>query len=197
MSAAPLLPSTEPLRRKCFTRDEVDHLTATGFFEGQRYELVDGDLYDKTGQSPPHAGVIRRLLALLPKAFPDLLVQAQLPIEVSVDDRERCLPEPDIAVLPENKPEFDRRHPRGDEVVLLIEVADSSPGLDLSRKVTLYAAAGAPEYWVVDLARRMVVVHRRPDGVLYRLVELLGVTDSVRLEGRPESIRVADILPDV
>ena len=98
MSAAPLLPSTtDPLRRKRFTRDEVDHLSATGFFQGQRYELIDGDLYDKMGQNLPHAGVIRRLLTLLPKAYPAFLVQAQLPIEVSVGDRDRSLPEPDIA----------------------------------------------------------------------------------------------------
>jgi Uma2 family endonuclease len=197
MSAAPLLPSTaEPLRRKRFTRDEVDHLSATGFFQGQRFELIDGDLYDKMGQNPPHAGVIRRLLTLLPRAYPDFLVQAQLPIEVSVGDRERSLPEPDIAVLPENKPEYDRRHPYGNEVLLLIEVADSSAGLDLSRKVTLYAAAGVPEYWVVDLVRRMVVVHRRPDGAMYRRVELLSLQDTVGLEGRPESIPVSEILPD-
>jgi Uma2 family endonuclease len=197
MSAAPLLPSTaEPLRRKRFTRDEVDHLSATGFFQGQRFELVDGDLYDKMGQNPPHAFAISLLLEALAKSFPPGSIRVQLPIEVAGPDRDTSLPEPDVALLAERKPEYRKRHPRGDEVLLIVEVADSSAGLDLSRKATLYAAAGVPEYWVVDLVRRMVVVHRRPDGVLYRLVELLGVADSVGLEGRPESIPVSEILPE-
>jgi Uma2 family endonuclease len=196
MSAAPLLPSTaEPLRRKRFTRDEVDYLSATGFFQGQRFELVDGDLYDKRGQNPPHAFAIGLLLEALAKLFPPGSIRVQLPLEVSGPDRETSLPEPDVALLAERKPEYRNRHPRGDEVLLIVDVADSSAGLDLSRKVTLYAAAGVPEYWVVDLMRRMVV-HRRPDGGLYRRVELLGVADSVRLEGRPESIPVSKIVPD-
>jgi Uma2 family endonuclease len=66
---------------------------------------------------------------------------------------------------------------------------------DLNRKAALYAAAGVPEYWVLDLVRRMLVVHRRPDGSVYRLVQLFSEDDRVTLEGRVESLRVADILP--
>jgi Uma2 family endonuclease len=191
----PLSPSDAP-RRMQFTRADADRLSAAGVFDGRRFELIDGDLYDKSGQNPPHAAVIRRLSRLLPRVFPDLPVQAQLPIEVSSADRDRSLPEPDFALLRETNPEFDRRHPRGDEALLLIEVADSSLALDLSRKVTPYARAGVPEYWVVDLTRRMVVVHRRADGATYRLAELFAAEDTLTLEGRNEPIRVADILPE-
>ena len=65
MSAALLFPfdtANETLPRKKFTRQEVEHLTAEGFFEGQRYELIDGDLIDKMGQKPPHAVAIQNLL---------------------------------------------------------------------------------------------------------------------------------------
>jgi Uma2 family endonuclease len=99
-------------------------------------------------------------------------------------------------VLAQDLPEYRKRHPRGDELLLAVEVADSSAGFDLSRKVTLYAAAGIREYWVVDLTRRMVVVHRNPDGVTYRLAQLFSEADVLSLEGRTEPLAVADILPD-
>src|ERR1051325_11198506 len=109
MSAAPLLPfqaAADALPRKRFTREEVEHLTETGFFEGQRYELIDGDLFDKMGQNPPHAFTIRRLSAALSRIFSQVLLQIQLPIEVSGADRERSLPEPDLAVLAQDLPDY-------------------------------------------------------------------------------------------
>ena len=156
MSTATLLPpntAAEALPRKRFTREEVDRLTDLGFFDECRYELIDGDLIDKMGQNPPHAFVIRQTAAWLRRIFPDDCVQMQLPIEASPADRRRSLPEPDLAVLAQNRLEFAKRHPRGDELLLVIEVADTSVAFDLSRKAVLYGAAGVPEYWVLDLTR--------------------------------------------
>ena len=118
MSAAHLLPPLtihEP-RRKRFTRAEVQRLLEGGLFEGQRYELIEGDLIDKMGQHPPHAYAIRLVVAWLARIFGFERVQIQLPIEVAPEDRERSSPEPDVAVLAEAKVEYQRRHPRGDEL---------------------------------------------------------------------------------
>jgi Uma2 family endonuclease len=95
----------------------------------------------------------------------------------------------------EPKSEYEFRHPRGDEVLLVIEVSDTSVAFDLSRKAVLYARAGVREYWVLDLARRMLVVHRQPDGTTYRLIQLFSEDDTVSMEGRAESVRVSEILP--
>jgi Uma2 family endonuclease len=198
MSAAPLLPysnAIEILPRKRFTREEFDRLTESGFFKGHRYELIDGDLVDKMGQKPPHASAIRLVLAWLTRIFTDGRIQVQLPIEVSAADHERTLPEPDFAILAEIKPEFTKRHPRGDELLLAIEVADTSAAFDLSRKAVLYAAAGVPEYWVLDLSRRILVVHRQPSAAGYRLIQLLAESDVVSIENRHESVRVNELLP--
>lgn len=198
MSTAPLLPvetAPEALPRKRFTRAEVEHLIETGFFEGQRFELIDGDLIDKMGQNPPHATGIRRAQAWLTKLFGDR-VQSQLPIEAAAADREQSLPEPDVAVLAELKPEYDNdRHPRGDELLLVVEVSDSSAAFDLNRKVVLYANAGVPEYWVLDVTRRVLVVYRQPAGPTYRLRQIFFESDAVSMEGRTETIRVSDLLP--
>ena len=199
MAVAPLLPfqaTPEALPRKRFTREEVEHLITTGFFEGQRYELIDGELLDKMGQNPPHANAIRLTQAWLAGVFGADGVQSQLPIEAAGADRERSLPEPDIAVLAERKPDYHKRHPRGDEFLLVVEVSDTTASFDLNRKAALYAAAGVPEYWVLDLTRRLLVVHRRPDGSTYRLLQLFSEADTVSMEGRSDTVRVSDILPD-
>jgi Uma2 family endonuclease len=123
------------------------------------------------------------------------LIQIQAPIEVSVEDSDRSLPEPDLSVLREDKPEYDERHPRGNELLLVIEVSDSSAAFDLSRKAALYAKAGVPEYWVLELGRRRLAVHRQPDGAEYRLRQFFLESDTVTLDGRSEIISVAALLP--
>jgi Uma2 family endonuclease len=183
------------LFRKRFTRQEVDRLAGLGAFEGQRYELIDGDLIDKMGQNPPHAFSFSLLLSTLLRFLDSTLIRIQLPIEAEEGDRERSLPEPDLAVLAENKSEYLKRHPRGDELLLVIEVSDTTIAFDLSRKAALYARAGVPEYWVLDLGRRRLVVHRRPQDSEYRLIQLFAERDVVSIEGRTETVAVAEILP--
>ena len=183
------------LRRKRFATTEVESLLETDFFAGQRCELIDGDLLDKMGQSPAHAYTIQRGMIALAKLFPIDRIWIQMPVQAGGEDSEYSLPEPDLAVVRERKADYAHRHPRGDEMILVIEVSDTTAAFDLSRKALLYAAAGVPEYWVLDLNRRMLVVHREPDGIQYRQTFLYAPEESISLPGRPESIRVADILP--
>ena len=187
--------AAEALPKKRFSREEVEYLLRSGFFDGQRYELIDGELLDKMGQNPPHANAIRLTQRRLGAFIDPSLIQAQLPIEAGAGDRERSLPEPDLAVLRELKADYDTRHPRGDELLLVIEVSDTTAAFDLSRKAALYASAGVREYWVLDLPRRMLVVHRQPFGATYRVVETFTEGDTVSLENRTESVLVSDLFP--
>src|SRR5689334_11104025 len=197
--AATLTPPVEivdgPLPKKRFTRDEVEWLLRKGFFAGQRYELIDGELIQTMGQDPPHASGIRRLKRWLVSVFGDDPVQIQMPIELSGPDRDYSVPEPDLAVLPKLKLEHEDRHPRADELILAVEVADTTVRLDLTRKVALYAASGLPEYWVLDITRRRLVVHRRPEGAEYREIRIFAEDDLVSVLNRSEKIRVRDLLP--
>jgi Uma2 family endonuclease len=198
MPAAPMpipeIAEAAPARKR-FTREEVDRLAETEVFAGQRYELIDGDLIDKRGQNPPHVSAIQLLLKFLAGLFAVGMIRVQHPMEAAPGDRERSLPEPDVAVLREDKIEHQSRHPRGDEMLLVIEVSDTTAAFDRTRKATLYARAGVPEYWVLDLNRRMLVVHREPDGTQYRQTFLHASEEMVSLPGRSETIRIADILP--
>jgi Uma2 family endonuclease len=198
MSLAPLLDLKlfdEGPPRKRFTRQEVERLTETGLFDGQRYELIDGDLIDKMGQNPAHAFAISLVLDWLASFLGISRIRVQLPIEAAGEDRERSAPEPDLAVLVERKAEHQERQPRGDELVLVVEVADTSRSFDLSRKAILYASSGIPEYWVLDLVRRLLVVHRQPDGTQYRIIHIYSEDDFVSMEGRDEKVQVGNLLP--
>jgi hypothetical protein len=115
-----------------------------GLFAGQRFELIDGDLIDKMGQNPPHANAIRRCKALLEKIFAFELVDVQMPIEAGPADQDRSEPEPDVAVLAEKKPDFDHRHPNGQELALLVEVADTTSAMTPSESATSTPAPAFP-----------------------------------------------------
>ena len=84
----------------------------------------------------------------------------------------------------------------GNELLLVIEISDTSLAFDLGRKATLYAKAGVREYWVLDIGRRRLVVHRRPSGGDYLQILIFNEPDTVTLEGRSEQIRVADLAPE-
>jgi Uma2 family endonuclease len=198
MSAAilPAPPANDEPRRKRFTRSEVDRMQELGFFEGQRYELIEGELIDKMGQNPPHAQAIRRVFARLLTLFSRELIQVQAPMECADVDRDRSLPEPDVAILAQDKEEFGTRHPRGDETVLVVEVADASLRQDLTVKRSLYARASVSEYWVLDLPSRRLIIHRRPANGEYTEVFSLIETASVACGTRPDQpITVREILP--
>jgi Uma2 family endonuclease len=133
--------------------DTYNHMVESGALEGQPVELVEGLIVDMMSpQSPGHAAVIRRLTRWFADAQTTLCVQ--LPFEVPPDSE----PEPDIALLAEEPP--SGRHPR--TALLVVEVAVSSHEVDRGAKADLYARAGVPAYWLVDVPGRAVEVRTDP-----------------------------------
>jgi Uma2 family endonuclease len=182
----PLADSGVPLPRKRFTREEVNRLLEEGFFDGQRFELIDGDLIDKMGQNPPHASAIRRLMVLLATTFGIERLMVQAPIEAGPRDRKWSQPEPDLAVLAAAS-DHSARHPDGHELSLAVEVADSSVRHDANRKRDMYAAAGVPEYWVLDLDSRRLLVFRNLQGTAYSESLVLTETEQIPHIEKPVS----------
>ena len=187
--------SPAPLRRKKFTRQEVDCLLKPDMFAGQRYELIDGDLIDKMGQAAPHAMGTCNTSDWLRTFLPPKRVRVQMPVELVGEHRDLSVPEPDVSVVAEFKPEYARRHPRSDELLLAVEVSDSMAWFDLGRKAEIYAASRVPEYWVLDLNRRVLVVHRQGDGRQYTLIRVLSEHEAAGMDGRAETVLVRELLP--
>jgi Uma2 family endonuclease len=147
-------------------------------------------------QNPSHAQAIWNLFAWLIGLFGPDRLHIQSPIEVKPGDSDWSLPEPDISVLADTGGEYAKRHPRGDELLLVVEVADTSLRQDLITKRDLYARASVAEYWVLDLQSRRLIVHRHPEHGEYRETTILNEGDRASCAGHPEqTVAVRDFLP--
>jgi Uma2 family endonuclease len=137
-------------------RVEYEQLVALGRLADEQVELVQGRMVTMRPQGGRHVAVVRRLATALRRQVPPTHdVSAHSPLALGA----LSMPEPDVSVTPVGP---DREYPR--DPILVAEVADSSLAYDLRVKVGLYAAAGVPIYWLVDLTRDEVRVHTGPTG---------------------------------
>ncbi len=146
-----------PVRR--LTPDEYRGMIATGELpEGSGYELIEGVVVRKMPQDPPHAGCVRELNTQLGRLLPaGWTLSVQLPITLPGSE-----PEPDATVARGTNRDYFTRHPGPADIGLVIEVADSSRLIDRRDKQRIYARAGLPVYWVVNIPDRQVEVYTDP-----------------------------------
>ena len=150
--------------------DAYDQMVASGALEGEPVELLEGLLVEvMSPQSPYHAAVIEELKRHLASAKARL--RTQLPLQVPPDSE----PEPDLALVAEKPPPGE--HPR--TALLVVEVSFSSPQIDRGIKVELYARAGVPTYWLIDVPGRTVEVRTAPGPEGYGRCEVYKAGDRV------------------
>src|SRR5262245_2036008 len=187
-----------PARVRLWTRLEYERLIDLGMFRpGERLELIDGQLLVREPRGRRHAATIRRVLDALRRALgDDWQIDSQLPI--ALDDASE--PEPDVAVVPRDPAAYRDAHPS--RVLLIVEVAETSYRIDREYKASLYARAGVPEYWIIDLAHETLEVHRDPGastaslyGWRFASVDLLRSPANVTPLIAAAPIRVADLFP--
>ena len=184
---------------KRWKRVEYERLVDRGIFEpGDRIELIDGLLLVAEPQTSPHYTTIRLVERALARAFGEgWEMRTQAPI--ALDDASE--PEPDVAVVRGEVRDFTTAHPA--DPVLVVEVSLSSLVFDREHKASLYARAGRPEYWIVNLIDRVLEVRREPApepsapyGWDYALVDVRGPAEYVSTLGAPAvQILIADLLP--
>lgn len=188
---------SETLLLRRWTRPEYDRLVGYGVFStGERVELLDGLLVVREPQGGRHAMAVRMVEEALRGVFrAGWDVRSQLPIALDPDSE----PEPDVSVVAGSFRDYPTAHPTSP--VLVVEVADTSLALDRSEKAALYARAGIPEYWIVDLVNAQLEVRRDPTpdasaGRRYATVLVLprGATVSP-LAGPHAVVAVADLVP--
>ena len=147
-----------------------------------RVELLEGQLVDMSPIGPRHAFVVEALTEALVTAVAGRAgVRPQNPI--ILDDRSE--PQPDFAVVRRRAPGHPYSHPGPADILLLIEVADSSLAIDRGAKLALYARAGISEFWLVDLTTDCVFVHRDPMGESYATVRRVEPPATLEISGLP------------
>jgi Uma2 family endonuclease len=157
------------VRRKKFTVDEYEQMGRAGILrEDDRVELVDGEIVEMTPIGSQHAGCVKGTANLFARRAGDrAVVSVQDPIRLGAYSE----PQPDVAIL-KPRPDFYRQsHPGPQDVLLAIEVSDASTVYDRETKIPLYARAGIPEAWRVDLQADLVEVYRDPSPDAYHQVQ--------------------------
>jgi Uma2 family endonuclease len=144
---------------KRFTPAQYHALITSGIItEGEAVELLEGYLVEKSTRNPPHEMSLRRMTARLPKYVSGWFLQVQGAIALGASE-----PEPDGVLLRGDETTCDGRLPTAADMGLIIEISDSTLAFDCRDKGRIYARAGIPVYWIVNVADRQVEVYTDPD----------------------------------
>jgi Uma2 family endonuclease len=182
--------------------DEPTRITAERYFalveegalaEDDRVELLEGVIVAMPPPNPPHdSGTTRMTVALLRAVGSRAVVRPQCSLVVG----HWSVPQPDFAVVPGTPEDYDEAHPR--TALLVVEISDTSLPQDRLSKARIYAAAGIPEYWILNLRARALEVLRdpHPASAVYRDRRVLAPGDAVEIAALPGArVEVAALLP--
>lgn len=179
-----------------WTREDLYRAAEAGVFRPEeRLELIDGQLVTKMSpQGKPH--VICVLLIddwLDDQTGDEFHVRTQMPLALGVRDE----PEPDVMVVRGKPSDYLEEHPSPEDVVLVVEVGDSTLTRDRRLKVPRYALAGIVEVWLVDVENRRLEIYREPVGDGYGVVTIFAEGKEVSPLFRPEArVVVSELLPN-
>jgi Uma2 family endonuclease len=185
-----------PLELSAVYRMTVDEFErVAGSLDDDQVELLDGYLVWRDDMKPAHVLATERLRRRLDRMIPDgYFVREEKPIRIPEFDE----PRPDISIVRGDPELFVQRHPGPQDVLLLIEVSETSLDRDRGKKKFNYARSGIPTYWIVNLVDRQIEVHTNPGPDGYQSSQILnpGQEVAVVIEGLEAGrIAVADILP--
>jgi Uma2 family endonuclease len=186
--------------RHRITVDEYHRMAEAGVFgPDPQVELIEGVIVEKMVKLPPHVIATMLIERLFPKLVPaEYSVTSSSPIQIEGITE----PEPDVLVIRGTPRELQGRLPTAQEVVLALEVADTSYSRDRGVKWRLYARTRVLVYWLLDLNRRRLEIHTDPSGegesAIYRKTQIFDADDEVSLvlDGREVGrFKLAEILP--
>src|SRR5574343_793866 len=153
-----------------------------------RLELIEGEIFTIAPIGFNHAGHVHRLNRIFARLWDQGLdTRIQSPIQLG----DLSEPEPDLALVNADTNDYTTRHPSAADVLLVVEVSDSTLRFDKTTKLRLYASHVIPEYWIVNLIDNCLEVYRQPQDGEYLDKTVLSKSDSLTLQALPD-IHIAD-----
>jgi Uma2 family endonuclease len=180
--------------KKLLTATEYIQLFEQGVLtENDRVELIEGEVVEKMTVGNRHVGRVSRLAHLFFRHLGDrVTVSAQSPVLLT----DISMPEPDLVVLHARDDYYEGGYATPQDILLLIEVADTSLSFDRLRKARVYAAAAVTEYWLVNLRDDALEVYRQPTSQGYASMTVLRRGDRIALAAVPGlELAVEDLVP--
>jgi Uma2 family endonuclease len=168
------------LARRLITVDEYYRMVEVGILtERDRVELIHGEIIKMSPIGSKHAAIVDRLNKILNESLSGkAIVRIQNPVMINSLNE----PEPDIAILKYADDYYVKKHPGPDDIYLVIEVSDTTFAYDKEIKLPLYASAGIPEFWLINIERNEIEVHRSPDTDVYKTITIHRSGDKISLQ---------------
>lgn len=177
-----------------FSLAEYDRMIACGAFDAgkpRRLELIQGEIREVTPPGPEHEASVDWLAEWSIENAPKRKAQVRVQNSIGLPEIETA-PQPDVAWVVRR--DYRRRRPLSSEVLLLIEVSDSTLEYDRGEKARLYAEAGIADYWIVNIPARAIEVHREPQRGRYRSVTVYSGDDEIHPLSFPKlTLRPGDL----
>jgi len=172
--------------------DEYHRMAEVGILtEADKVELIHGQILKKSPVGSKQAAIVDRINKLLNQHFIDnAIVRIQNPVRIN-DINE---PEPDIAVLKYREDYYIEKHPKPQDIFLVIEVSDTTLTYDKEIKLPLYATAGIPEFWLINIEKSEIEVHRSPATDNYTTITIHRAGDSIALPSASDRLDVGTLL---
>lgn len=182
--------SVAQLPHRRFTSHDLARMVEAGLIDpDERIELIDGEIIDMGSEGEAHWNARAKLVNWLVRRLPESIMLApDGPLRLSAENE----PEPDFYLY---RADMNVNDVRGDSVLLVVEISDTSLSKDKLVKAPLYAAHGVKEYWIVDLASRTTLVHRHPQAGAFSEPEVVGFDEPLSIAlAAPLSIKLNDLL---
>jgi Uma2 family endonuclease len=171
-----------PTRTVVTVRRFQDMVAAGVWRDDERIELIDGEIVDMAPIGGPHAWTVTRTADVLGARLGD---RAHLWVQLPIVLGDRSQPQPDLAVIRRKPNGYAESLPAAGDVLLAVEVSDTTAEYDRGVKLRLYAAHGVPEYWLVDVGARCVEVYRQPGPAGYASRREARGNDEIAIEALP------------
>jgi Uma2 family endonuclease len=171
------------IERRWFSVEEYDRMIKSGILTAdERVELIEGEIVKMSPIGELHAACVKRLNAFFNRLVGrDVIIGVQDPVHLNDFSR----PQPDVALLKPRDDFYAQAHPTPDDILLIVEVADTTAASDRAVKVPLYARTGIPVVWLVDLQRDLIEIYARPVNGAYQEAREARRGDTLTLESLP------------
>jgi len=182
----------QPAEKRLFTVADYYRMAEVGILRpDERVELIEGEIIQMSPIGSLHGGTVNRLNALLGRLVgPQAIVSVQNPVHL--DDYSE--PEPDVALLKPRADYYTTSHPTPSDILLLLEVSDTTVLRDKREKLPLYARSAIPSVWIVDLAQRAIHVHADPADGHYQVSTLQRLGQALDIPGVPGATITVDAI---
>ncbi|MEM6632484.1 MAG: Uma2 family endonuclease [Bacteroidota bacterium] len=179
------------LKKRLLSVEEYYKMWEAGILvEDDHVELINGEIVYLSPEGGKHSACISRIAEIIPVILAGkVIMRIQDPIHCSLHSE----PEPDIVLAKRRSDHYESGHPGPEDILLVMEVADSSLAVDRNTKLSLYASSQINEYWVINLQDSEIEVYQEPKGDHYSLRRIYSLDESVPLP-MGEHIAVRSIL---